>query len=66
MKRYQEYREYENRWLYDSKKDKLYDLIDGYCYICKYNVIQLSKFHPYVKSVAEYDANPYVIKKKTK
>lgn len=61
--RYEEYKEGEDRWLYDIKEDVLYKITDNNCSVCNFDIYQLSKFCPYAKVVKTYVINPYKVKK---
>jgi len=52
--------EYDKKWLYDIKEDKLYKIIDDKEYEpCKFGIVQLSKFCPYAEITNTYHINPY-------
>ena len=53
------YQEYDGKWLYDTKKKVLYDIVDKDCYRSKIDMIQLTKFHPFARLTKTYVVSPY-------
>ena len=61
------FQEYDEKWLYDTKKKKLYEILDSRdCELCKFDMIQLTKFCPFAKVTATYAINPYNVVKRGK
>lgn len=56
------FEEYDKKWLYDSRDEILYDIVDGDCYPSKNNIIKLSKFNPYARVTGRYVTNPYNVR----
>lgn len=56
--------EYDNKWLYDIKEDKLYDIVDNDCYLSDIDIMKLNKFNPYAEITGRYVVNPYNVCKR--
>ncbi len=59
------YYEYDKKWLYDRKENKLFEITGNECELCKFGIVQLTKFCPYVKETGKYEENPYKEIKRT-
>lgn len=55
------FEEYDEKWLYDTKKDVLYEIVDNECERCEFGIVQLTKFCPYAEVTNTYDKNPYKV-----
>ena len=53
------FKEYDKKWLYDSKKDRLYEIVDKECVRSKFGIIEITKFSPYSTLTATYENSPY-------
>jgi hypothetical protein len=57
------FQEYDGKWLYDTKKKELFDIVDNDCYKSKIDMMQLTKFNPFAKLTHTYVINPYRVRK---
>ena len=57
------FQEYDGKWLYDTKKKELFDIVDNDCYNSKIDMVQLTKFNPFAKLTHTYVINPYRVRK---
>lgn len=57
------FQEYDGKWLYDTKKKELFDIVDNDCYKSKIDMVQLTKFNPFANLTHTYVINPYRVRK---
>lgn len=58
------FQEYDEKWLYDLRENKMYEIVDKDCYLSDIDIVKLSKFSPYAEITGKYVVNPYNVRKR--